>query len=68
MDDIKERVFRTKKINKKGETKIYEYKYKYDYNKKMKCELCGGKYTYANKNHHNNTKKHKKALDKIENN
>ena len=30
------------------------------------CDLCSGKYKYCNKNHHNNTIKHKNALRIIE--
>lgn len=27
----------------------------------LTCPLCGGKYRYFNKSHHNNTKKHQRA-------
>jgi hypothetical protein len=48
--------------------KIYRKKY-YEENKdkwykKEVCGICGGKYTGSNKTAHNDTKKHKKAVEK----
>lgn len=34
-------------------------------NEKSVCEICGGKYSYFNKAHHNKSKKHCMALEII---
>jgi hypothetical protein len=48
---------------KKYDTKKYyeTYKKKKDLNEKIKCDLCGGSYSFSNKTHHIQTKKHQFA-------
>lgn len=36
------------------------------YKQKHCCDTCGGKFVIANRSHHNNTKKHKYAVLKIQ--
>jgi len=43
-------------FKEKNENKICE---------KLTCEVCGGKYSYFNKAHHNKSKKHCMALEII---
>lgn len=46
----------------KNNSKLYNdnfrHKHEYKIKEKIKCEVCGGTYTYFNKSKHNNTTKH----------
>ena len=57
---------KTSSDKKKYDSKQYYNKFKETHkeklNEKIICELCGGKYSYFNKSHHNKSKKHYIAL------
>jgi hypothetical protein len=46
-----------KNFKEKNQDKIHQVNY---------CNLCQGKYSYFNKSHHNNSRKHIKAFEKLE--
>ena len=47
--------------------KQYYQDHKEEYKKKIICDICGGKYILYNKSHHKQLKKHKNAIEAIEN-
>ena len=53
------------KSNKEYSSKFYE-KHKEEIKEKKICEICGGKYDYTNKSHHNKTKKHIHSVQLID--
>jgi hypothetical protein len=56
--------------NKKYDNKKYYQQFKETnkdkLNERVKCDICGGSYTYFNKSKHIQTKKHKKLHDYVE--
>ncbi len=55
------------KVKKTADMREYMKQYYMDnkdevFNKKYNCEICGGKYTHSNRNHHMKRKKHLSAI------
>jgi len=51
-------------IDNKEKLKQYKIDNKYKFKQKIKCDYCGGKFTFANKSIHYKTKKHLNHLEK----